>query len=48
MTADGAPPMRRVDIVVFDGMTLLDATGPLEVLRVADPSGELYLSLIHI
>lgn len=42
MTADGAPPMRRVDIVVFDGMTLLDATGPLEVLRVADPSGELY------
>lgn len=42
MTAGGAAPMRRVDIVVFDGMTLLDATGPLEVLRVADPSGELY------
>ncbi|MDH5150758.1 GlxA family transcriptional regulator [Kocuria palustris] len=42
MTADGAAPMRRVDIVVFDGMTLLDAAGPLEVLRVTDPSGELY------
>lgn len=33
---------RRVDVVVFDGMTLLDASGPLEVLRVADPSGEQY------
>ncbi|WP_454083563.1 GlxA family transcriptional regulator [Georgenia sp. Marseille-Q6866] len=32
----------RVGIVVFDGMTLLDASGPAEVFHHADPSGEHY------
>lgn len=34
--------IRRVEIVVFDGMTLLDAAAPAEVLRVADPDGDRY------
>lgn len=34
--------MHRIGIVVFDGMTLLDASGPAEVFRLADPSGTRY------
>jgi transcriptional regulator GlxA family with amidase domain len=29
----------RVGIFVFDGMTLLDVSGPIDVLRLADPDG---------
>jgi transcriptional regulator GlxA family with amidase domain len=32
----------RIGIVVFDGMTLLDASGPAEVFHLADPAGERY------
>ncbi|REE03131.1 AraC family transcriptional regulator with amidase-like domain [Citricoccus muralis] len=32
----------RIGIVVFDGMTLLDASGPAEVFHLADPTGEHY------
>jgi transcriptional regulator GlxA family with amidase domain len=32
----------RIGIVVFEGMTLLDASGPAEVFHLADPSGERY------
>ena len=32
----------RIGIVVFDGITLLDASGPAEVFHHADPSGEHY------
>jgi transcriptional regulator GlxA family with amidase domain len=31
-----------VGIVVFEGMTLLDASGPAEVFHLADPNGEHY------
>lgn len=32
----------RVALVVFDGMTMLDASGPLEVFHHADPANEHY------
>ena len=32
----------RVGIVVFDGLTLLDASGPADVFHHADPTGEHY------
>jgi transcriptional regulator GlxA family with amidase domain len=32
----------RIGIVVFEGMTLLDASGPAEVFHLADPAGEHY------
>lgn len=32
----------RIGLVVFDGITLLDASGPAEVLHHGDPSGEHY------
>jgi transcriptional regulator GlxA family with amidase domain len=32
----------RIGVVVFDGMTLLDASGPAEVFHLADPTGEHY------
>lgn len=32
----------RIAIVVFDGVTLLDASGPADVLRLADPQREYY------
>lgn len=32
----------RIGVVVFDGLTLLDASGPAEVFHLADPSGRLY------
>lgn len=34
--------MHRVGIIVFDGVTLLDASGPAEVFRLADPAHERY------
>lgn len=33
---------RRIGIVLFDGVTMLDVSGPAEVLHQADPSGEHY------
>ena len=35
--------MRRVGIVVFDGVTLLDVSGPVDVFHHADPAGEHYV-----
>lgn len=32
----------RIGIVVFDGVTMLDASGPAEVFHLADPTGEAY------
>lgn len=32
----------RIGVVVFDGVTLLDASGPAEVFHLADPVGEHY------
>lgn len=32
----------RIGIFVFDGVTLLDASGPAEVFRLADPTHEFY------
>lgn len=32
----------RIGIFVFDGMTLLDVSGPIEALRLADPDGVHY------
>jgi transcriptional regulator GlxA family with amidase domain len=32
----------RIGVVVFEGMTLLDASGPAEVFHLADPVGERY------
>ncbi len=32
----------RIGLVVFEGMTLLDASGPAEVFHLADPAGERY------
>lgn len=32
----------RLGILLFDGMTLLDATGPAEAFHLADPSGSYY------
>lgn len=34
--------IHRIGVVVFDGMTLLDASGPAEVFHLADPVGEHY------
>lgn len=34
--------MRRVGILVFDGVTLLDVSGPVDVLHHADPGGQHY------
>lgn len=33
---------RRIGILVFDGLTLLDLSGPLEVFHQADPAGRHY------
>jgi transcriptional regulator GlxA family with amidase domain len=33
---------QRIGVVVFEGMTLLDASGPAEVFHLADPAGEHY------
>ncbi|MGO1182230.1 MAG: GlxA family transcriptional regulator [Micrococcaceae bacterium] len=33
---------RRIGLVVYDGVTLLDASGPAEVFRLADPQGSAY------
>ncbi|MEE6281233.1 GlxA family transcriptional regulator [Georgenia sp. MJ170] len=32
----------RIGVLVFDGMTLLDASGPAEAFHLADPSGQRY------
>lgn len=35
--------MRRVGVFVFDGVTLLDVSGPVDVLHHADPDGKRYV-----
>ncbi|MGB9036404.1 MAG: DJ-1/PfpI family protein [Paeniglutamicibacter sp.] len=37
----------RIGLMVFDGMTLLDASGPAEVFNLADPAREHY-EVVHI